>query len=58
MKVGNIVTKDKVMKIKNPTGVVEKITDVYVVVKWHNIPGYWHYTHKQSEKLEVINEDR
>ena len=56
MKVGDRVTKDKVMKVENPVGIIEKITDDYVVVKWNNIPGHWHYTHEQSKIIEVINE--
>ena len=56
MKQGDRVTKDKVVKVNNPTGTIEKITKDYVVVKWDNINGHWHYTHLQAEQLEVINE--
>lgn len=56
MKVNDRVTKDIVMKVKCPTGIIEKITKDYVVVKWDNIPGHWHYTHEQSKNIEVINE--
>ena len=56
MKVGDRVTKDKVMKLENPVGIIEKITNDYVVVKWNDIPGHWHYTHEQSKIIEVINE--
>lgn len=56
MKQGDRVTKDKVVKVNNPTGIIEKITKDYVVVKWDNINGHWHYTHLQAEQLEVINE--
>ena len=46
-------------KYESASGVVEKITaDGYTVVKWDDIPGHWHYTQKQAEKLEVINGDR
>ena len=56
MKQGDRVTKDKVVKVNNPPGIIEKITKDYVVVKWDNINGHWHYTHLQAEQLEVINE--
>ena len=58
MKVNDIVTKDQVMKVKNPTGVIEKITSDYVVIKWDDIPGHWHYTKEQAKRLENINENR
>ena len=56
MKVGDRVTEDKVMKVENPVGIIEKITDDYVVVKWNNVPGHWHYTHEQAVKLVVIDD--
>ncbi len=55
-KVGDKVTKDEVMKVENPIGIVEKVNSDYVVVKWKDINGHWHYTPEQSKKLEVINE--
>ena len=55
MKVDDIVTKDEVMKVKNPTGVIEKITNDYVVIKWDGIPGHWHYTKEQAKTIEVMN---
>ena len=55
MKVGERVTKNKVMKVENPIGIVEKITNDYVVVKWNDIPGHWHYTKEQAKTLEVID---
>ncbi len=58
MKVNDRVTKDKVMKVDNPIGVINKITKDYVVVKWDGLPGHWHYTHEQAKKLEKIDEDR
>lgn len=57
MKVGDRVTKEKVLKVKNPLGVVEKITKEYVIVKWDLVPGQWHYTHEQSRKLKTIVEE-
>ena len=56
MKINDQVTKDKVMKVENPIGIVEKVTKDYVVVKWENINGHWHYTHEQAKKLSVLNE--
>ena len=56
MKVDDRVTKEKVMKVDNPIGIVEKITKDYVVVKWDNIPGHWHYTEEQAKNIEVIND--
>ncbi len=58
MKVGDKVTKLKVMKVDNPIGVIEKITKDYVVVVWDEIPGHWHYTHLQAEQLSLCNESR
>ena len=44
-------------KYDEAIGEIEKITaDCYVVVKWVDIPGHWHYSKEQAEKLEVINE--
>lgn len=58
MKVGDRVRKEKVVKIKNAEGTIEKITQDYVIVVWDKINGYWHYTHAQSHNLEVISESR
>lgn len=58
MNVGDRVTRDSVLRAKNPVGSIIKITVDYVVVKWDNINGDWHYTHEQAKKLEFINESR
>tara|TARA_B100000212_G_scaffold247382_1_gene188973 strand:- start:863 stop:1006 length:144 start_codon:yes stop_codon:yes gene_type:complete len=42
-------------KYDSAVGVIDKITSDYVVVKWDNIPGYWHYTKEQAKRLEVID---
>ena len=34
------------------------LADGYIVVKWFDIPGEWHYTTEQAKRLENINEDR
>ena len=54
-KMGDRVTKDKVLRTENPVGVVEKVSKEYVIVKWDDIPGHWHYTPKQAEQLEIIS---
>ena len=56
MKVGDRVTREKVLKNLNPVGTVIKMNKNETVVKWDNINGYWHYTNEQAKKLEVINE--
>lgn len=44
-------------KYDEAVGEIKKLTaDGYVVVKWDEIPGEWHYTEEQSKKLEVLNE--
>ena len=57
MKVGDRVTRDSVLRTENPVGTIIKITVDYVVVKWDNIKGQWHYTPEQAKKLEMINEE-
>jgi len=54
--VGDRVTRASVLRVENPVGSVVKITLDYVIVKWDNINGQWHYTHEQAKKLERINE--
>ena len=59
MQPGDRVRMEPMWKYESSSGVVEKITaDGYTVVRWDNIPGHWHYTQQQAEKLEVINGDR
>jgi hypothetical protein len=59
MKAGDKVRMSPMWKYEEATGEIEKITaDGYVVVKWVDIPGHWHYSEEQAKKLEVINEDR
>ncbi len=54
-KAGDNVTMSKMWKYDVVWGTVDKVTSDYVVVKWDNIPGYWHYTEEQTEKLELTN---
>ena len=57
MKVGDKVKMSPVWKYEEATGEIEKIIDGYTVVKWHGIPGYWHYTPEQSSGLELIEDN-
>ena len=56
MKIGDKVTMDKVWKYDSAIGVIDNITSDYVVVRWNDIPGYWHYTEQQAKRLEVIDD--
>ena len=59
MKVGDQVKMEPMWKYEIAVGVIEKITaDGYIVVKWDGIPGHWHYTEEQADRLEVMNENR
>ena len=59
MKVGDKVKMSPMWKYKEATGLIQKITaDGYIVVKWVDIPGQWHYTEEQAKRLEIINEGR
>tara|TARA_R100000908_G_C3750140_1_gene144770 strand:- start:1250 stop:1432 length:183 start_codon:yes stop_codon:yes gene_type:complete len=59
MKVGDKVSMQNMWKYEEATGEIEKITaDGYVVVKWEDIPGQWHYTHEQAKKLQPIESER
>ena len=57
MKVGDKVRMAPMWKYDEAVGEVQKITESYVIVKWVDIPGQWHYTKEQAQKLEIINED-
>ena len=57
MKVGNKVRMVPMWKYEEAIGEIQKITaDGYIVVKWVDIPGQWHYTEEQAKRLEIINE--
>ena len=57
MKVGDRVRMAPMWKYESATGEIQKITaDGYIVVKWVDIPGQWHYTKEQAQRLEIINE--
>mgnify|MGYP003633117361 FL=1 len=56
MKLGDKVRMAPMWKYEEATGEIEKITrDGYIVVKWVDIPGQWHYTKEQAQRLEVVN---
>jgi len=57
MKPGDKVKMSPMWKYNEAHGEIQKITESYVIVKWVDIPGQWHYTIEQAQKLEVINED-
>jgi len=57
VKAGDRVKMEPMWKYESAIGVIEKITESYVIVKWVDIPGQWHYTIEQAQKLEIINED-
>ena len=57
MKVGDKVRMVPMWKYEEAIGEIQKITaDGYIVVKWVDIPGQWHYTEEQAKRLEIINE--
>ena len=57
MKPGDKVKMSPMWKYEEATGEIEKITvDGYVIVKWVDIPGQWHYTKEQAQRLEALNE--
>ena len=57
MRVGDRVTRDSVLRAENPVGSIVKVNDDYVVVRWDNLPGDWHYTHKQSQKITIVTSE-
>ena len=56
MKVGDRVKMAPMWKYEEAKGEIQKITESYIVVKWVDIPGQWHYTEEQAKRLEIINE--
>ena len=58
MKPGDRVKMEPMWKYESAIGVIDKITESYIIVKWVGIPGQWHYTIEQAQKLEIISEDR
>ena len=58
MKAGDKVKMSPMWKYKEATGEIQKITESYIIVKWVDIPGQWHYTKEQAQKLEVVSEEK
>ena len=58
MKPGDRVKMEPMWKYESAIGVIDKITESYIIVKWVDIPGQWHYTEEQAKRLEVIDESR
>ena len=58
MKPGDKVKMSPMWKNEEATGEIEKITESYIIVKWVDIPGQWHYTIEQAQRLEIVNENR
>ena len=57
MKPNDRVKMTPMWKYEEARGVVLQVRkDGYVIVKWDNINGHWHYTKEQSMKLEIIDE--
>lgn len=57
MKRGDKVRMSPMWKHDEAFGKIIRITKEYIVVKWDNINGEWHYTKEQAKKLEVINDN-
>jgi hypothetical protein len=53
-KIGDAVTVSPMWKYECAVGKVIKITKDYVVVRWNDVNGDWHYTVKQAQKLQHI----
>jgi hypothetical protein len=53
-KKGDCVRMSPMWKYDEASGTVIKITSEYIIVKWNNINGEWHYTPIQAQALEVI----
>ena len=54
MKTGNRVKMSPMWKYNSASGIIIKITKDYVVVRWDQINGEWHYTPEQAKDLEVL----
>ncbi len=53
-KVGAGVKMSPMWKYETAFGSVIKITREYIVVRWNDINGEWHYTHAQAQKLHLL----
>lgn len=58
MQVGTKVKMSPMWKYEEATGKIIKLgREGEVVVRWDGVPGDWHYTAEQTERLEIIEED-
>ena len=57
MKVGDIVTKEKVLNKKNPIGHVKKIFNEEIVVVWETINGDWYYVGDNRKLLHLVENE-
>ena len=55
LKLGDRVEKSPMWKYDSATGTVIKVTKEYVVIKWDDINGDWHYTEEQASKILVVS---
>ena len=56
IKPGDRVSKEKVLKVIDVNGTVEKVTSDYVIVVWDDVNGQWHYTKEQAKSLRILSE--
>ena len=57
MNVGSRVTMAPMWKYSKAVGTVIKMTQAYVVVRWDDINGEWHYTEEQAKYLELVKNE-
>tara|TARA_B100000989_G_C19505156_1_gene456141 strand:+ start:1580 stop:1753 length:174 start_codon:yes stop_codon:yes gene_type:complete len=55
-KVGDAVRMSPFWKYEVGIGIIERITPDFIIVKWEGVPGQWHYTEEQAERLELVDD--
>tara|TARA_Y100001938_G_scaffold147253_1_gene228054 strand:+ start:214 stop:390 length:177 start_codon:yes stop_codon:yes gene_type:complete len=55
VKIGDKVKMEPMWKYDSASGEIINITESYIIVKWIDIPGDWHYTIEQAKKLELCD---
>ena len=59
MEKGDRVRMAPMWKYEEAFGTILQVRkDGYIVVRWDNINGDWHYTEEQAKRLELVNEAR
>ena len=59
MEKGDRVRMAPMWKYEEAVGTILQVRkDGYIVVRWDNINGDWHYTEEQAKRLELVNEAR